>query len=221
MEGSLERTLKAKVIACLDLMEEHLPGPPSTKKPKKSIETETSSIDVPTEIPCNPADETKRKRGRPPKKSLVAKSSGDAASQNTLLDDEEDMVPYNPPARKKARKNSNVASRLVQNADLKDSEEEDDENDMVPYNPPVRGKGRKSMNGADNGKVKAAPSLSNLITKFEEQYHVMGEIYQQVGQTLHALKSKIQENRTTTEEEIRNELLQEVQDNLLKSFGKK
>jgi hypothetical protein len=39
----------------------------------------------------------------------------------------------------------------------------------------------------------------------------MGARYQEMGETLTALKSKIEVNRDTTETEIFNELLQEVQ----------
>ena len=72
-----------------------------------------------------------------------------------------------------------------------------------------------------NGKKEAMVSLSVLVARFEEQYTQMGEMYRQMGETLADVKAKINENRESTEQEIRSELLQEVQKTIMSSFPKK
>lgn len=85
--------------------------------------------------------------------------------------------------------------------------------------------------GASQGRRKSAPpdeipirvvtsSLPNLIKLFEQQYHEMGRVYGKMGETLLELKSKIQDNRAATEAELRAEILQEVQESLLRNFGR-
>lgn len=241
----LESSLMAKIKTCLDMMELHLQEPSaSSKKKRKSEELAativTSSKEVPNKVASDSAtgEPPKRKRGRPrknPPLNTAAKApdnGDDIVSKDSLVEDYDGMVPYNPP-KKRGRTSSSVSKKA--NKDLSD-EEVDDDDDMVPYNPPVRGsngKARKSStaNSTSGTKTKSTAaaviagtstnSLSNLVSKFEAQYEAMGEAYKQMGFTLQELKSKIQENRTATEEEIRNELLLEVQDNLLRSFGKK
>jgi hypothetical protein len=235
MKETLESSLVDKIKACLDLMELHLPEPnAASKKKRKSGELAPPAavVRVPNKVVSeSAADAPKRKRGRPRKnplpESVKAPGNGeDNASKDSLMEDDDDMVPYNPP-KKKGRKSSSASKKAT--VDLSDDGLDDDD-DMVPYNPPVRGTNGKARKcSSTNGpKTKSAPvatagahSLSNLVSKFEAQYETMGEVYKQMGLTLQELKSKIQENRTATEEEIRNELLLEVQDNLLKSFGKK
>jgi hypothetical protein len=64
-------------------------------------------------------------------------------------------------------------------------------------------------------------TLSAIVARFEQQHREMGEMYRQMGETLAALKSKIEESRESTEREIRSELLQEVQKTIMSSFPKK
>jgi hypothetical protein len=72
-----------------------------------------------------------------------------------------------------------------------------------------------------NGKKQPMVALSVLVSRFEEQYTQMGEMYRQMGETLADVKAKINENRESTEQEIRSELLQEVQKTIMSSFPKK
>jgi hypothetical protein len=72
-----------------------------------------------------------------------------------------------------------------------------------------------------NGNKQPMASLSVLVARFEEQYTQMGEKYRQMGETLADVKAKINENRESTEQEIRSELLQEVQKTIMSSFPKK
>lgn len=228
-------------------METHLPEPSApARKKRKSIDS-ASAGDVPNVVAAaydpsgaiSTADGSnssppKRKRGRPRKNPPPAPKEyvpDNASKDDSLLDDGSDLVAYNAPVRKYKKR----ASAPPKISTFEDDDFEDDEDDMVPYNPPSRKPGRKST-GSHNvvsssiataaaknggGSAKATDSLSQLIAQFEKQYDAMGKIYQEMGLTLKALKSKVEENRSATEEEIRNELLLEVQENLLKSFGKK
>lgn len=75
-------------------------------------------------------------------------------------------------------------------------------------------RGRRNRNGKKS-------SLLSLVAQFEQQYQDMGEKYHQMGEILAELKAKIEENRESTEQEIRSELLQEVQKTIMSSFPKK
>jgi flagellar biosynthesis/type III secretory pathway protein FliH len=77
---------------------------------------------------------------------------------------------------------------------------------------------RSHGSGSSNGKKR---SLQQLVQRFEVQYEEMGERYRDMGETLKALKSKIVENRDTMEQEIRDELLQEVQKTIMSGYPKK
>jgi hypothetical protein len=75
----------------------------------------------------------------------------------------------------------------------------------------------RSSRSSKTGK-KDCSSLAALVARFEEQYQEMGETYEQMGETLAELKSKVEENRESTEREIRSELLKEVQQTIMSSF---
>jgi hypothetical protein len=218
-QGPLQPSLKTKVVACLDLMEQHLaPTPPSLKKRK--MEPDTSVMETAKSPPAYP-DTTPKKRGRPRKQadSLVPEENSpgkliDSFAQHGLENEKDSGS-----SRKKSRRSNASASRPVLSASRSDLDLEDDEDDLIPYNPPVRGKGRKTSTNT-NKIGKGKPSLSAIMTQFEEQYEAMGKMYHQLGSTIQELKSYVQENRTATEQELRNELLQEVQSTLLKTLGK-
>lgn len=204
MKGKIDPALKAKVLTCLKIMEAHLPDPVSSgKKRKKSIEPvspplPSASSDSPTSSLATASQ--KRKRGRPKKHPLASPRSiyEELNDEDDMITDE-DMVPYNPPAsRGRQRKSQNESSGNDQRSGSK-------------------GTSRR----AASDKIMTSAPISRLISRFEEQYHAMGEIHRKMGNTLDELKVAMQENRTATEEEIRTELLLEFQDSLLKTFGKK
>jgi hypothetical protein len=74
-----------------------------------------------------------------------------------------------------------------------------------------------SSRSSKTGKTDSS-SLGALVARFEEQYQEMGKNYEQMGETLAELKSKVEENRESTEREIRSELLKEVQQTIMSSF---
>lgn len=63
-------------------------------------------------------------------------------------------------------------------------------------------------------------SMQQLISRFEEQYTEMGKRYHEMGDVLQQMK-EVASGRERTEEEIRAELLEEVQRNILNSFQRK
>lgn len=221
-EGPLQPSLKTKVVACLDLMEQHLAPTAPTSKKRKMEPDATTIVDVTRSAPTNP-DPIPKRRGRP-RKGAPESSLPDEDSRgkpvDTLVSQTQDNEDESRPANKKPRRSNASASKPVLSATRSDVDVEDDEDDMIPYNPPIRGKNRATKTSTTTNKA-VKLSLSALVSKFEDQYEAMGKMYQQLGDTIQELKSCIQENRTVTEQELRNELLQEVQNTLAKSFGKK
>lgn len=221
MTGKIDPALMAKVMTCLNVMEAHLPETNSKKRKKSEPATPLAPVSDVVSATTTSADlPPKRKRGRPRKNPLP----GDATKTGTAS-----SVTTTTPAAAQTRNNNTSSSKHQldedddddDDRDSQDSMLEDDEDDMVPYNPPaVRGRARKSDATSDSNKSYSG-SLSRLVSQFEKQYTAMEKIYQQMGKTLQELKTKVEANRNTTEEEIRKELLLEVQENLLKSFGKK
>lgn len=224
----------AKVKACLDLMETHLPEPVVVPK-KKRKPMDSASWDIPSVVDADSTCPLKRKRGRPRKHPSPAQPKDEpvdnASQDDSFLDDESDILSNGVSSGKaKSRKRYSNSSK---NASMEEPDEmEMNDDDLIPYNPPVRKAAGRKGSGKINTPMNAVvtnsvggknpiSSLNKLILKFERQHEEMGKMYHEMGQTLSELKSKVQENRTATEEEIRNELLLEVQENLLKSFGKK
>ena len=67
----------------------------------------------------------------------------------------------------------------------------------------------------------SAPSIQELISRFEKQHSEMGQQYAEMGLLLAQMKTALAENRQQTEQEIRRELLDEVQMSILRSLPKK
>eukprot|EP00429_Kryptoperidinium_foliaceum_P039230 CAMPEP_0176179638 /NCGR_PEP_ID=MMETSP0120_2-20121206/92039_1 /TAXON_ID=160619 /ORGANISM="Kryptoperidinium foliaceum, Strain CCMP 1326" /LENGTH=496 /DNA_ID=CAMNT_0017517811 /DNA_START=185 /DNA_END=1671 /DNA_ORIENTATION=+ len=198
MEGGLESSLKQKVVACLDMMEENLP---EQKKKRKSGESVAAKPVA--EAAAEATDPPKRKRGRPRKHPLpTPEPKAQPKPNDSALVDDDDEVDYKPSSKKAKRQSASKAS--TKGALAEKSDEEDDDDQMYPYNRPARVKAKKdgtTTNGT--GGMVVTTSLAKLISSFELQYEEMGQVYQKMGQTLTQLKTKIQENRTATEEEIR------------------
>jgi hypothetical protein len=58
-------------------------------------------------------------------------------------------------------------------------------------------------------------TLNKLVRKCEVQYEEMGLRFQEMGETLSQLRVKLEERRSDREQEIRNELLAEVQKKMM------
>ena len=68
---------------------------------------------------------------------------------------------------------------------------------------------------------RTTPSLSELMSRFEDQYKEMGKRYAEMGTLLSQMKTAIEDNRERSEQEIRRELLDEIQRNILESMPKR
>lgn len=67
----------------------------------------------------------------------------------------------------------------------------------------------------------SVPSLHMLMSQFEDRYKEMGQRYAEMGELLAQMKSTIEVNRERSEKEIRRELLDEIQRNILESIPKR
>jgi hypothetical protein len=77
-------------------------------------------------------------------------------------------------------------------------------------------RGSSTRPGQTKG-IKKEASITDLISKFEEQYKEMGKHYVAMGETLSRLKSKLGEEQTEREQKIRSELLAEVQKKIVRN----
>jgi len=59
------------------------------------------------------------------------------------------------------------------------------------------------------------------MSQFEDRYKEMGQRYAEMGELLAQMKSTIEVNRERSEKEIRRELLDEIQRNILESIPKR
>ena len=228
-EGPLGLNLKNKILACLDMMEANLRDDDSKKKRTSTDSVPKSSPELVDLLPQDTLEPPKRKRGRPRKHPLPEMASIKHDTTNDDMDSETefDDIVDSPVATVKKKKRKSATEASKKGALTEQSFDEGDDNDtLYAYNPPSRDKaGKKKSESAacdvgTRGKKAVTSSLPNLISLFEQQYHEMGKVYRKMGETLQELKSKIQENRTATEEELRGEILLEVQESLLKNFGK-
>lgn len=69
--------------------------------------------------------------------------------------------------------------------------------------------------------AKKGPPVTDVIAKFEEQYHEMGKMYEEMGKTLALLKSTAEEAKSNQEESIRTEVREEFLAEMQKRISKK
>lgn len=142
-------------------------------------------------------------KGNKKRKKIVEKP---AAEVVPLVEPLVDEPP--PPKRKRGRppKNKQLVPPKLEPKDV--SVDDLDSTEVLPRrgppSKPARPKGRKETE-----------ALTDLVSKFEEQYHEMGKQYKAMGETLSRLRSKLGEERNAREQELRNELLVEVQKKLM------
>ncbi len=68
--------------------------------------------------------------------------------------------------------------------------------------------------------VSSTPTIRHIISRFEKQYEEMGQIYNEMGTTLAQMKGAANGSERT-EEQIRADLLEEVQRSIMNSLPKK
>jgi hypothetical protein len=67
----------------------------------------------------------------------------------------------------------------------------------------------------------SVPSLHQLMSRFEDQYKEIGQRFTEMGAILTQMKTAIEDNRERSEKEIRRELLDDIQRNILESMPKR
>jgi hypothetical protein len=165
----------------------------------------------------DPGAEKKRKKSvEPVPAQVVSEEQAVPPTKKKRVVSEESESAVPPPKKKRGRPRKNSSIEPVKSEETHDTASHMSEESEVEVRPPASSRARKS--GGSNGKNL---SLTKLVAKFEEKYEKMGDMYKEMGETLAQLKSKIDESRSATEEEIRSELLQEVQQSIMKSLGKK
>jgi hypothetical protein len=199
-KGSLEKSSMAKVRKCLDIMESRLPEPKekANKKRKKSMEKPTT-VKVPVMVPLI---NKKQKKGM--EKPATVKDPVMAP----LVDDPQ---PVEDPQPKKKR------GRPPKNRQLTSPKQDPNEvfiDDLDSPGEVMPRRGSSSRPGQTKGRKKEASTTDALLSKFEEQYEEMGKHWVAMGETLSQLKRKLGKERTEREQEIRSELLAEVQKKL-------
>jgi hypothetical protein len=194
---TLSDRLMTKVKGCLSIMEDHIPKKSSDKKKKTKAADPIPPVES---IPVVLEKTTlgKKKRGRPAKASKTPESS-----QMT-----KDAVPVTSDGKKKRK--------VVYKDD--DFGEEEFNEVVVPHSTTIRA---RPPSKAAVAVSLSGPSMQRLISRFEEQYEEMGKRYLEMGNILQQMKEAAARGRERTEEEIRADLLEEVQRNILKSLPKK
>jgi hypothetical protein len=103
---------------------------------------------------------------------------------------------------------------------IDDEDEDPIAEDPTPSQVSASGKPRRTSK-SDEAKGKTGTTLQQLISRFEDQYEEMGHRYREMGNILKDMKMAIVRGRERTEEEIRMDLLSEVQKSIMKSLPKK
>lgn len=84
---------------------------------------------------------------------------------------------------------------------------------------------QQSKHSAGTAQVAAVeepePTLTQLIGRFEDEYEQMGQRYEAMGELLEQMRTTIEQRRERSEQQIRNEVLEEVQKSILSSMPKK
>lgn len=203
------------------MMESKIPEHNTSKKRKKSTETAASvaataaaaaaaSAATTNDGPSETAATTKRRRGRPPK-SRASTSSADAAAAH-----------HSSAAAPKPPSDDFLHETASQMSDSGESGYDPSPHQKSSYSSSRARRPASNSNSYQQNYVNGKKlSVSRLLARLEEQYEEMGERYREMGETLSILKTKIDERTEKTEQEIRNELLQEVQKTIMSSFPRK
>jgi hypothetical protein len=187
----------AKAKACLVIMEEHLPetpSPPKSKKKAKDVMSPSNSASDQIVAPATDAGSARNKRGRPPKTAKPAP----ADASDSIIDVES----------------------AVSDTKTKKSKTEKDEHSIAESKSSTRSR-RVSRGDRQSPSAGSEPTLRQLLFRFEEQYEEMGERYREMGCILRQMRSAVANGRERTEEEIRKDVLHEVQKTIMNSFSKK
>lgn len=153
-----------------------------------------------------PKDKNNKKR----KKSLEKP----AVVQEPPVVEEPPVKQVSSPKRKRGRPPKKVVVEPEAVFEEPDEESVTEEAPMEIVEPPL------SRSSSGNKRAKKGPSSADLIAKFEEQYHEMGKLYEEMGKTLALLKSTVEEDKANHEQAIRSKVRDEFMAEMQKRIKK-
>jgi hypothetical protein len=136
---------------------------------------------------------------------------------------EEPVMEDPPPKRKRGRPPKKTEVAAPQAFQESDDSVMDDDNDDVGA--PAEITPRPSVSGPTSRSTKRAKkessSATDIIAKFEKQYHEVAKMYQEMGKTVALLKSTVREGQSNREQDIRDEVREEFMTEMQKRITKK
>lgn len=152
--------------------------------------------------------------------SLSAKSAPDIAENSGHLQDppvkrKRGRPPKNSKQQQIQQKSSSIQPQCTGNDSIDEGRETGSSRSKRYHL--QSNKVKRGIN-ADNGD---SSSLHELMSRFEDQYNEMGQRYAEMGTLLAQMKTAIYDRRTQSEQEIRRELLEEVQRSILNNMPKR
>lgn len=158
----------------------------------------------------------KRKRGRPPKNAMqqITQQQRSLASATPV---------EASPAFQSKEENTEEESMSSSASSRHNRDSQSSRTKGGNVNGNVAGATTASMPCAPHGVSlrRPDPSLQELMSRFEDQYNEMGRRYTEMGTLLAQMKNALAVNRERSEQEVRRELLDEVQKSLLESLPKR
>mmetsp|Transcript_11427 Transcript_11427/g.32899 ORF Transcript_11427/g.32899 Transcript_11427/m.32899 type:complete len:544 (+) Transcript_11427:201-1832(+) len=230
----LERGLIEKITACLHLMESHL-GDPSLPSHNGHV-----AAAMATTVTANTAIGKKRKMPTPDAVFSTSSTISSSAFCQSSTPEKKSNRTFNSsqsndkPAikRKRGRPSRSLKHPVVQPQQSCFSEAA-----ATEVSPPFHQSGFENKEGNIDEESTSlsvssrhirhsqssgtSPSLRELMSRFESQYNEMGQRYAEMGTILAQMKMAVRDKRQRSEEEIRRELLDEVQNSILESLPKK
>ena len=169
----------------------------------------------------------KRKRGRPPKSSMQQIMQQQQRSLSSATPVEASPAMYHRPAAFESNEenaedesmSSSASSRHISRDNSQSSNRTKGGNVNVADATSTAATMPCSPHGVSLRRPD--PSLQELMSRFEDQYNEMGQRYTEMGTILAQMKTTLAVTRERSEQEIRRELLDEVQKSLIESLPKK
>lgn len=231
----LETGMFRKITACLDIMESHLVD---SLVPNYSRHT-TGAAGITTPVTATTTVDKKRKMPTPDAVFSTSPSISASVSSQPSVPGKKSKTAYNlnqsyesVVKRKRGRPPKNVKHQLIQRQQGSFSNAA-----TIEASPPLQQPGfqKKEGNIDEESTIssvssrhnrrpqssEARPSLHELMSRFEAQYNEMGQRYAEMGTLLAQMKTALKDKRQRTEQEIRRELLDEIQSSILESLPKK
>jgi len=243
-----KRELKPRLInklkACLDIMEAHLIAPSSNGHNGHVISNGASASS--SKSSASSTNVKKRKKMIPDHvlstSSLVSSSNAPRTTASTSATTKNtNRHQHSPLKKKRGRRHlpTQQGSSPIHLPPLQQPEcEEVDNNEEQKESASSRSKCHllqsNELTGEQRAKnavvsltprrissARSVPSLQQLMSRFEDRYKEMGQRYTEMGAILTQMKTAIEDNRERSEQEIRRELLDDIQRNILESMPKR